>query len=195
MPSGHKTEKGFNMKKVLKGGVIVILLVWAIFATISCVAAVICISELDAEIDALREGYAMYEALAEPNITETEAVSTPAPTLTAEAQLGTKSNPFVLTSDELAAEINADITAAKEKYNNKWVQITGEISDTSDGGVCYGYYIYGKRGGSGLRIVCWCDDGPYSGSVIGDMQTFLGQLREVTTVNATEIGDCKIIKD
>lgn len=110
----------------------------------------------------------------------------------------TKDNPFVLKAEELAAEIEQDIDAAKEKYNNKWVKITGTISDTSDGGIMYGYYLYGKKstsGYTGLRIMCWCEDGPYSGAVIGDTKTFLGQLREVTTFNVTEIGDCEIVSE
>lgn len=107
-----------------------------------------------------------------------------------------RDNPFILTADELADEISEDIDAAKEKYNDKWVMITGTIQDTSDGGVMYGYYLYGKRsttGYRGLSIMCWCDDGPYSGSVIGDTQTFLGKLREITTVNVTEIAECERI--
>ena len=107
-----------------------------------------------------------------------------------------RDNPFVLTADELATEILDDIDAAKEKYNDKWVQITGTITDTSDGGIMYGYYLYGQSattGYTGLRIMCWCEDGPYSGSVIGDTQTFIGLLREVTTVNVTEIAECERI--
>ena len=111
---------------------------------------------------------------------------------------GSKDNPFVLTADELADEIMDDIDAAKEKYNDKWVMITGTITDTSDGGIMYGYYLYGERattGYTGLRIMCWCDDGPYSGSVIGDTQTFVGILREITTVNVTEIAECERISE
>ncbi len=110
----------------------------------------------------------------------------------------TRDNPFVLTADELATEILNDIDAAKEKYNDKWVQITGTITDTSDGGIMYGYYLYGQNstaGYTGLRIMCWCEDGPYSGSVIGDTQTFIGLLREVTTVNVTEIAECERISE
>lgn len=105
-----------------------------------------------------------------------------------------RSNPIVITVAELANEINIDATAAKEKYNGKWVRITGEITDTSDSGTSYGYYLYGKStltGYSGLRIMCWCDDGPYSGSVIGDTQTFTGKVLEISTVNITEIVACK----
>ena len=109
-----------------------------------------------------------------------------------------RENPFVLTADELASEILEDIDAAKEKYNDKWIMITGTIQDTSDGGIMYGYYLYGKRsttGYSGLSIMCWCEDGPYSGSVLGDTQTFVGQLRKITLVNVTEIADCEIVNE
>lgn len=139
-------------------------------------------------------------------VVETEEVETPEPVaevavtpeptveVTEIVEVGdSKETPFVLTADELATEIEADIEKAKEKYNGKWVEITGKISGTSNGGIVYGYYIFGESATTGLRIICWCDDGPYSGSVTGDTRTFLGQLREVTTFNATEIGDCEII--
>ena len=109
-----------------------------------------------------------------------------------------KDAPIVITANELALEIEANIDSAKEKYNGKWVEITGTISDTSDGGVMYGYYLHGKRatsGYTGLRIMCWCEDGPYSGSVLGDTQTFVGQVLEITTVNVTEIVDCERITE
>jgi len=139
-----------------------------------------------------------YIAAAEPSPAKELVEEAAAPAVeTSVPELGeSKENPFVLTATELAAEIDADIDAAKEKYNGKWMQITGEISDTSDGGIIYGYYVYGESsltGYRGLRIICWCEDGPYSGSVLGDTQTFLGQMREVTLVNATEIGDCEIV--
>lgn len=109
-----------------------------------------------------------------------------------------KSNPYVLTADELVDEINEDIKAAKKKYNGKWVQITGEITGTSTSGFGYGYYLYGQStttGYRGLRIMCWCDDLPYSKTKIGDKHTFIGQVLEITTVNATEIVDCKRVKE
>ncbi len=127
---------------------------------------------------------------------DTEAATELAENQTTEVG-SSKDNPYILTVEELVEEINSDIDAAKAKYNDKWIQITGTISDTSDGGIVYGYYIHGEStltGYRGLRIICWCEDGPYSGSVMGDTKTFLGQMREVTTVNATEIGDCEIIK-
>ena len=110
------------------------------------------------------------------------------------SEFGTSAeNPIVITAEDLAVEIESDIDEAKVKFNGKWVKITGVITDTSDGGVVYGYYLYGKKatsGYNGLRIMCWCEDGPYSGSVLGDTQTFLGQILEVTNVNVTEIVDC-----
>lgn len=110
-----------------------------------------------------------------------------------------KENPIKITADELVAEINTDIDNAKERFNGKWVQITGTITDTSIyQGDIFGYYVYGKNsttGYTGLRILCWCDGGPYSGSVLGDTQTFVGKVLEITTVNATEIVDCEIVKE
>ena len=110
-----------------------------------------------------------------------------------------KENPIIITADELADEINTKIDDAKEKYNGKWIKITGTITDTSIyQGDIFGYYVYGKKattGYTGVRILCWCDGGPYSGSVLGDTQTFIGQVFEITTVNATEIVDCEIVKE
>lgn len=110
------------------------------------------------------------------------------------SKLGTKSNPAKVTVSELVAEINADIDAAKDKYNGKWIKITGKVTQVVDGGIMTGYYLYGKRGDSGLRIVCWRDGDIYKGAMVGNTFTFVGQVREITTFNATEIGDCTIIK-
>ena len=109
-----------------------------------------------------------------------------------------KDYPIEITAEELVKEMERDLNAAKDKYNGKWVKITGTISDTSDGGIVYGYYLYGQKtttGYSGIRVMCWCEDGPYSGSVIGDTQTFVGQVLEITTVNVTEIVDCERITE
>lgn len=108
-------------------------------------------------------------------------------------QLGTKENPGEITVSELVAEISADIDAAKDKYNGKWIKITGKVTQVVDGGIMTGYYLYGKRGDSGLRIVCWRDGDIYKGAMVGNTFTFVGQVREITTFNATEIGDCTII--
>ena len=111
------------------------------------------------------------------------------------SKLGTKANPGIVTVKELVADIDKDIDAAKAKYNGKWIKITGKVTQVVDGGIMTGYYIYGKRGDNGLRIVCWRDGDIFSGSVVGNTYTFLGQVREITTFNATEIGDCTIIED
>ena len=108
-----------------------------------------------------------------------------------------KDHPFVITANELANEINADTAAAKQKYNGKWVEITGEITGTSTSGFGYGYYLYGEStttGYRGLRIMCWCDDLPYSETKVGNTHTFVGQVLEITTVNATEIVDCEKVE-
>lgn len=107
-------------------------------------------------------------------------------------------NPITITAEQLALEIEENIILAKESYNGKWVKITGTISDTSDAGVAYGYYLFGEKstsGYTGIQIMCWCDDGPYSGSVLGDTQTFIGQVLEITTFNVTEIVDCQRVTE
>ena len=104
-----------------------------------------------------------------------------------------KSNPIVVSVDDIAHDINADIDAAKERYNEKYVKITGRINQIVDGGNMTGYYIYGKRGDDGLRIVCWQNGDPQKGVTEGKTFTFLGKMREVTTVNVTEIAECVII--
>jgi len=104
-----------------------------------------------------------------------------------------KSNPLIVSVDEFVQDINADIAAAKEKYNGKYIKITGDVKQIVDGGIMTGYYIYGNRGDSGLRIVCWQDGDPQKGVAEGKTYTFLGKIREVTTANATEIAECIIL--
>ena len=108
--------------------------------------------------------------------------------------LGTNSNPGKITITDLVSEINEDIDNAKDKYNEKWVEITGEVKNAYTVAGMTGYYLYGDRGDAGLRIICWVDGDIYSGSVVGKTFTFIGQVREITTFNATEIGDCRIIE-
>lgn len=49
-----------------------------------------------------------------------------------EPSLGSSSKyPFVVSANEFANEIKNDIDAAKEKYNGKWVKITGRVTDYS----------------------------------------------------------------
>ena len=66
-------------------------------------------------------------------------------------------------------------------------------NNISDGGAMCGYYLYGKRGDEGLKITCWIENDMTQASV-GQTKTFLGIVREVTTVNNTEIGKCKIVE-
>jgi hypothetical protein len=104
--------------------------------------------------------------------------------------------PLIITADQLVNEINTDIKAAKEKYNGKWIQITGTVtyvSEYSIGGGLYGYYLYGKFADEGLKITCWMDDSKKR-AYVGETKTFLGIMREVTTVNNTEITKCKIVE-
>ena len=111
------------------------------------------------------------------------------------AQLGTKSKPGEVSVSTLVSEIKTNTNAAKNKYNGKWIKITGKVTHAYTSAGMTGYYLYGNRGDSGLRIVCWVDGGIHSGSVVGKAITFLGQVREITIVNATEIGDCQIISE
>jgi hypothetical protein len=101
-------------------------------------------------------------------------------------------NPIVISVDELVSEINTDIDAAKAKYNGKWVEITGKITFVSDSAGMTGYYLHGEKGEEGLKITCWVYDENAVNLSVGDTATFLGAMREVTTFNNTEIGDCVV---
>ncbi len=101
--------------------------------------------------------------------------------------------PLIVSVEQLVQEINADIQSASERYNGKWVQITGTVSYVSDGGDMYGYYLYGIRGAEGLKITCWIETENKKFSV-GDKKTFLGKMREVSLLNNTEIADCKVVE-
>ena len=102
---------------------------------------------------------------------------------------------YVISIEELVDEINADINAAKLKYNDTRIEITGSVTFISESAGMTGFYLYGTRGGEGLNITCWVyDDSEQDTSHIsvGDKITFIGTLREVTTFNNTEIGECII---
>lgn len=112
------------------------------------------------------------------------------------AKLGTKENPGKVTVEQLVSEINSNKDAAKARYNEQWIEITGEVLDASHVAGMTRFYLYGKSGDSGLRIICWVKEEvlkPFDYD--GEVHTFLGQVREITTVNATEIGDCEIISE
>ena len=107
-----------------------------------------------------------------------------------------KDNPIVVTVEEFINEINNDVDAAKLKYNEKWIEITGKVTDYSryNSDSLSGFYLYGDYGDDKLRVVCWQNKGelkPFER--VGDTCTCTGIVREVTTVNATEIGDCVIV--
>ena len=104
------------------------------------------------------------------------------------------SYPIVITTEQLVSEINANIDAAKEKYNGKWVKISGKVTFISQSAGMTGYYLYGKRGSEGLKITCWVDNQYAASLSVGVTVTFVGQMREVTIMNNTEIADCKVIK-
>ena len=135
------------------------------------------------------------EVEADPEL-ETETTIEETQEIEIEIPLGeTKDNPIVITADTLVKEINSNIDSAKAKYNGKWIQITGSIVNHYTVAGMTGYYLYGDRGTSGLRIICWCDGDPYKDATQGNTYTFLGIMREVTLFNATEIGECEIIID
>ena len=111
------------------------------------------------------------------------------------SELGlTKYNPGVVTVSELVSDIKSNMNKAKERYNEKWIQITGTVKSVYSVGRLTGFYLYGNREDTGLRIICWVTDAQYGRETVGKTLTFLGQVREITTVNATEIGDCKIVE-
>lgn len=104
------------------------------------------------------------------------------------------SYPIVITTEQLVSEINANIDAAKEKYNGKWVKISGKVTFISQSAGMTGYYLYGKRGSESLKITCWVNN-EYSPSLsVGTTVTFVGKMREVTIMNNTEIAECEILK-
>lgn len=99
-------------------------------------------------------------------------------------------NPIVISVADLVKEINADIDAAKEMYNGKWVEISGKVTYISESAGMTGYYLHGEKGGNGLKITCWVYDENAVNLSVGDSVTFVGAMREISTVNNTEIGLC-----
>lgn len=102
--------------------------------------------------------------------------------------------PIVVTMDDFVSEIKQDKFAAGLKYDDKWIQITGTVSAIVDGGDMYGYYIYGGRYDEGLKIICWVY-GDEKVASIADTVTFKGLVREITTVNVTEITYCTVVEE
>lgn len=112
------------------------------------------------------------------------------------AKLGTKDNPGKVTVEQLVSEINSNQDAAKAKYNGQWIEITGKVLEAGNVAGMGRFCLYGAFGVDSLRIVCWVNEEvlapfTYQGTTV----TFLGQVREITTFNATEIGDCQIISE
>ena len=104
--------------------------------------------------------------------------------------------PLVVTVEAFANEIYADINAAGDKYNGKWVEITGRVTDYSryNGSSLSGYYLYGGYAKDGLKIVCWQNKGDDTQfTKVGRVCTCIGLVREVSTFNATEIANCQIV--
>ena len=131
-----------------------------------------------------------------------QSTSGPAPTTTPDATPepvkepgSSRSNPIVVAASQFANEINSNTDAAKTRYNGKWVQITGKVLSAHNVAGMTSFYLYGERGGSGLKIVCWANKEvlkPFD--YRGETHTFVGQVREVSTANSTEIGNCEIIE-
>jgi len=106
-----------------------------------------------------------------------------------------RTNPIVVTVSQFANEINSNTDTTKTKYNGKWVQITGKVLSAHNVAGMTSFYLHGEKGGSGLRIVCWVNKEvlkPFD--YRGETHTFIGQVREVSTANSTEIGNCEIIE-
>ena len=125
-------------------------------------------------------------------------VPTPTPTATPEPIKepgSSRSVPIVVTASQFANEIKSNTDTAKTKYNGKWVQITGKVLSAHNVAGMTSFYLHGEKGGSGLRVVCWVNKEvlkPFDYK--GETHTFVGQVREVSTANSTEIGDCEIIE-
>lgn len=106
-----------------------------------------------------------------------------------------RSNPIVVTVSQLVNEINSNTDAAKTKYNGKWVQITGKVLSAHNVAGMTSFYLYGEKGVAGLKVVCWVNKEvlkPFDYK--GETHNFIGQVREVSTANSTEIGNCEIIE-
>ena len=111
------------------------------------------------------------------------------------APLGSSSNPIVVTASQFVNEIKSNTDAAKTKYNGKWAQISGKVLSAHNVAGMTSFYLYGEKGGSGLKVVCWVNkevSKPFDYK--GETHTFVGQVREVSTANSTEIGNCEIIE-
>ena len=138
------------------------------------------------------------ETTSDEVVETSEPVPTVTPTPTEEPVKepgSSRNNPIVVTSSQFANEIKSNTDTAKTKYNGKWVQITGKVLSAHDVAGMTSFYLYGEKGGSGLKVVCWINEEvlkPFDYK--GETHTFIGQVREVSTANSTEIGNCKIIE-
>lgn len=135
----------------------------------------------------------------QPPVVERSDAPAPPPATVTEEPIkepgSSRSNPIVVTVSQFANEIKSNADTAKTKYNGKWVQITGEVLGAHNVAGMTSFYLYGEKGGSGLRVVCWVNEEvlkPFD--YRGETHTFVGQVREVSTVNSTEIGNCEIIE-
>ncbi len=112
------------------------------------------------------------------------------------AKIGSsRSNPIKVTVEQLVYEININQDAAKAKYNGQYVEITGQVLEASNVAGMTRFCFYGRTGEPGLRIVCWVNKELNTYGYQGGILTLRGCVREVTTVNATEIGSCEIVTE
>ena len=103
-------------------------------------------------------------------------------------------NPIIVTVEEFANEIKADISAASDKYNGKWIQITGRVTDYSryNSSSLSGYYLYGKYAQEGLRVVCWQNKKAEQQFLyVGRMCVCIGKVSELS-ISTTELVNCDI---
>lgn len=155
----------------------------------------IAIGEMGESKEVIVEEETQVPVVVEQAIPEQKPIEVEEPIKEAAPEPGSsRSNPLVVTVSQFAKEINSNTDAAKMKYNGKWVRVTGKVLSAHNVAGMTNFYLYGKKGDSGLKIVCWINEEvlkPFD--YRGETHAFIGQVREVSTVNSTEISDCEII--
>lgn len=96
--------------------------------------------------------------------------------------LGMYSNPYEIKASTLYSEFrNGKI----EKYQDKWLLISGTVQYISDYGDLKGYYLHGTMGNG---VACWVD-GTKLVCNTGEYAEFLGQLKNIGT-DQIELTNC-----
>lgn len=188
--------------KVILGIVIGVLFLYSLVATSNLGETMNDYEMLLEDYNELQEKYdslILAASISRPEILPEAEKSEPVPEVKEEkpvAPLGSsRSNPIVVTASQFANEIKSNTDTTKTKYNGKWVQISGKVLSAHNVAGMTSFYLYGEKGGSGLKVVCWVNKEvlkPFDYK--GETHTFIGQVREVSTVNSTEIGNCEIIE-